>query len=83
MYYNKKTNKNQGEALHITNFEEIAYHQHEVLHIIKSRDDILAFGEMIYTAPGSAIICQICDLEKQKDERNVRLFLFGVLNMFF
>ena len=37
MYYNKKTNKNQGEALYITNFEEIAYHQHEVLHIIKSQ----------------------------------------------
>ena len=27
-------NKNQGKALYIINFGEIAYHQHEVLYII-------------------------------------------------
>ena len=35
----KEFNFNQGEALYIINSKGIEYHQHEVLHIIKPREN--------------------------------------------
>ena len=31
---------NQGAALYIINFKRIAYHQHEVLHLIKPQEEL-------------------------------------------
>ena len=67
---------NQCEALYIINFEEIAYHQHEVLYIIKPQENPAPEGLMrykcgephlmIYTTLRAAMICQACGLDKKE-----------------
>ena len=37
--YDFELSQNHGVAVNIINFEEIAYHQHEVLYIIKPQMD--------------------------------------------
>ena len=64
--------------------QEIAYHQNEVLHIIKSqldtrrgRDDIQPKGLMISTTLRAVMIYQVCDLDKKDDGKRIifhRLF---------
>ncbi len=62
------THYNQGKALYIINFKEIAYHQNGVLHIIKSQRNTPSV--MIYTLKRddirlAAMIYQVCDLDKK------------------
>ncbi len=58
--------------MYIINFVEIAYHQNEILYIIKSReiytlvrDDIQPKGLMISTTLRAVMIYQVCDLDKK------------------
>ena len=56
-------------GVYIINFKEIVYHQHNVLYIIKSQRNtrwrvmICTFGDEIRL---TAMIYQVCDLDKQK-----------------
>ena len=71
-----------AKPLYIINFEEIAYHQHGVLYLIKlqakytlSRDEIQPEGLMIYTALRAVMICQACGLDKKIDKLKLVDFL--------
>ena len=60
--------KIKAQALHIINFAENAYHQNEVLYIIKSQRNTPSV--MIYTLKRddirlAAMIYQVCDLDKK------------------
>ena len=61
-----------GKAVYIINSEGIAYHQHEVLYIIKPQENtrwrVMRFspeGLMIYSARCAVMIYQACGLDKK------------------
>ena len=64
-----------AEGVNIINSEGIAYHQHEVLYIIKPQENPAPKGLMkykggltplmIYAALRAAMICQACGLDKK------------------
>ena len=61
-----------AEGVNTINSEGIAYHQHEVLYIIKPQENtrwrVMRYspeGLMIYTARCAVMICQACGLDKK------------------
>ena len=75
---------NLAEGVYIITSEGIAYHQHEVLHIIKPQEDarwrvMICKGGvpplMIYAALRASMICQACGLDKKI--RCLRIGFFG------
>ena len=70
-----KRSAHHAEGVHIINSEGIAYHQHEVLYIIKPQENPAPKGlmrykgglppRMIYTACCAVMICQACGLDKK------------------
>ena len=90
MYYSIKAEINQGGALYIINSEGIAYHQNEVLYIIKPQGNarwrVMRYKVglptlMICTALRAAMICQACGLDKKRTKRLLRSFLGPTLKM--
>ena len=70
--------------MYIINFEEIAYHQHEVLYIIKpqvrctlARDDIQGRRAALDDIHDCVVmICQACGLDNKKGTFGRQKFLF-------
>ena len=72
--------------MYIISSEGIAYHQHEVLYIIKPQENtrrrVMRYkgGKpplMIYTALRAVMICQACGLDKQKEQTDWSALFVG------